>query len=67
VQGRRVEEVQPLPAAADDGDEAGARLIAFNMALMGTPREEAAKYLAAQFEIGDLDALLDDVYTRAGR
>jgi DivIVA domain-containing protein len=47
-------------------DDAGARLIALNMALTGTPREETARYLADHFAIADLDALLDDVYSRAG-
>jgi DivIVA domain-containing protein len=47
-------------------DEAGARLIALNMALGGTPREETARYLAEHFELADLEALLDDVYSRAG-
>jgi len=49
------------------GDEAGARLIALNMALGGTPREETARYLAEHFELADLEALLDDVYSRAGQ
>jgi DivIVA domain-containing protein len=53
--------------AATDGDEAGARLIALNMALSGTPREETARYLAEHFSLPDADALLDDVYERAGR
>jgi DivIVA domain-containing protein len=56
------------PAAAPpspDGDEAGARLIALNMALSGTPREETARYLAEHFALADPDALLDDVYARA--
>ena len=48
-------------------DEAGARLIALNMALGGTPREETARYLAEHFELADLEALLDDVYSRAGQ
>jgi DivIVA domain-containing protein len=47
-------------------DEAGARLIALNMALSGTPREETARYLAEHYELADADALLDDVYKRAG-
>ena len=64
------------PADAQDGgaatdapgdDEAGARLIALNMALSGTPREETARYLAEHFALADADALLDDVYERAGR
>jgi DivIVA domain-containing protein len=65
-------------AAADDAvaagngasarhDEAGARLIALNMALSGTPREETARYLAENFELADADALLDDVYAQADR
>jgi DivIVA domain-containing protein len=58
------------PAAAGngapaDGDEAGARLIALNMALSGTPREETARYLAEHFRLADAEALLDDVYERA--
>jgi hypothetical protein len=44
----------------------GARLIALNMALNGTPREETAKYLAENFELADQEAILDDVYSRAG-
>jgi DivIVA domain-containing protein len=53
------------PAA--EGDEAGARLIALNMALSGTPRDETARYLADNYALADRDALLDDVYARAGR
>ena len=64
------------PAATDDlaaagnggpaaDDEAGARLIALNMALSGTPREETARYLAEHFTLADPEALLDDVYDRA--
>jgi DivIVA domain-containing protein len=62
-----------LAAAADDaspplnGDEAGARLIALNMALSGTPREETARYLAEHYALADAEALLDDVYSRAGQ
>jgi len=48
-------------------DEAGARLIALNMALSGTPREETARYLAEHFTLDDPEALLDDVYERAGQ
>jgi DivIVA domain-containing protein len=54
--------ISPLPT-----DDAGARLIALNMALSGSSREETAAYLAEHFELADLDALLDDVYARAGR
>ena len=52
--------------ASRNGDEAGARLIALNMALSGTPREETAAYLAEHYDLADPEALLDDVYSRAG-
>jgi DivIVA domain-containing protein len=63
---------EPGDAGPDNGapssdDEAGARLIALNMALSGTPREETARYLAEHFELADAEALLDDVYDRADR
>jgi DivIVA domain-containing protein len=48
-------------------DEAGARLVALNMALEGAPREDTARFLAEHYELADLDALLDDVYASAGR
>jgi hypothetical protein len=54
-------------AAEAPADEAGARLIALNMALDGKPREETARYLAEHFSLADAEALLDDVYQRAGR
>jgi DivIVA domain-containing protein len=66
----------PPPPLADEldaqlaptgDDEAGARLIALNMALGGTPREETARYLAEHFNLTDANALLDDVYSRAGQ
>jgi DivIVA domain-containing protein len=53
------------PAAADD---AGARLVALELALNGTPREQAEHLLDEQFSLGDRrTALLDDVYAAAGR
>jgi DivIVA domain-containing protein len=55
----------PAPSNGGGGDEAGARLIALNMALSGTPREETAAYLAEHYDLADPDALLDDVYSRA--
>lgn len=54
----------PTPMAGA-GPE-GARLVALNMALNGTPREEAARYLADNFQLEDQDAILDDVYSRVG-
>jgi DivIVA domain-containing protein len=52
--------------ASRDADAEGARLIALNMALNGTPREETGRYLAENFELPDRDALLDEVYARVG-
>ena len=60
-------EPRPPPTGARSDDEAGARLVALNMALEGTPREDTARFLAEHYELGDVDALLDDVYTSAGR
>ena len=58
----------PAPAKAANGaDEAGARIIALNMALGGSSREETAAYLAENFSLPDPDSLLDDVYAKVGR
>ena len=62
-----VAEPKPAPVTPLSTDDSGARLIALNMALSGTSREETAAYLAEHFELADPDALLDDVYARAGR
>jgi cell division septum initiation protein DivIVA len=43
-------------------DAEGARLIALNMALNGTPREETARYLSENFQLADAGGLLDEVY-----
>ena len=51
---------------AGDGHE-GARVIALNMALNGSSREETARYLSENFELENPDALLDEVYARVGR
>ena len=56
---------KPPPRAADPGAE-GARVIALNMALNGSSREETARYLSENFELEDPEALLDDVFARAG-
>lgn len=64
------EETAPAEAAPGNGartdDEEAARLVALDMALNGTPREDARRYLDEQFELADPDGLLDDVYARAG-
>jgi DivIVA domain-containing protein len=57
-------EADPL---TDRADEAGARLIALNMALGGSSREETARYLADHFMLPDAAALLEDVYAKVGR
>jgi len=64
--------VAPAPTAppsngARSEDDAGARLVALNMALEGTPREETARFLGEHYELGDVDALLDEVYASAGK
>jgi hypothetical protein len=41
----------------------GARLIALNMALNGTSRDETERYLAENFDLSDRQALLDEVYS----
>lgn len=62
------EALAPAPAQAgqDSGggteDAEGARLVALNMALNGTPREETERYLAENFRLSDRRELLDDVY-----
>jgi DivIVA domain-containing protein len=53
---------QPDAANAGHDDNEGARLIALNMALSGTPRDETERYLAANFQLEDRQALLDEVY-----
>ncbi len=50
------------PQSAPQGDAEGARLIALNMALNGTPREETARYLNENFHLSDAGGLLDEVY-----
>ncbi len=47
-------------AGADDTE--GARLIALNMALNGTPRDETERYLTENFQLADRAGLLDEVY-----
>jgi DivIVA domain-containing protein len=65
-----IADVEPEPAGGGGeraADEEGARLIALNMALNGTPRDETEQYLSENFELEDAQALLDDVYARAGQ
>ena len=69
--GEPIPAAEPAPAAetapagtAEAGE--GARVIALNMALNGSTREETGRYLAENFELDDPEALLDEVYARAG-
>jgi DivIVA domain-containing protein len=69
--------VEPESAAADvpeyehfedtetvvDEDVEGARLVALNMALNGTPRDETDRYLSENFELTERHQLLDEVYS----
>jgi DivIVA domain-containing protein len=55
-----VGEADTAPADVDDAE--GARLIALNMALNGTPREETERYLLENFQLSDASGLLDEVY-----
>jgi DivIVA domain-containing protein len=57
----------PAPAAPTQVDDTGARLVALELALNGTPREQAEAVLAEQFTPADRRELLDDVYAAAGR
>jgi chromosome segregation ATPase len=56
-------EIPRTPASSPAGSE-GARVIALNMALNGSTREETAHYLSENFELDDPEALLDEVYAR---
>jgi DivIVA domain-containing protein len=56
------EPVAAAPAGGGGEDVEGARLIALNMALNGTSRDETARYLAENFDLSDRDSLLDEVY-----
>ena len=55
--------VSEASSAESPDDAEGARLIALNMALNGTPREETDRYLADNFRLENRDALLNDVYS----
>jgi DivIVA domain-containing protein len=56
---------KPSPKAKGDDEEA-ARLVALDMALAGTPREDTEQYLAEHYTLADPGAILDDVYALAG-
>jgi DivIVA domain-containing protein len=51
------------PRAANGGDDESARLIALNMVMNRTPRDEIDRYLAENFRLTDRRGLLDEVYS----
>ena len=55
----------PAPAAnhANGVEDESARLIALNMVMNRTPREEIDRYLAENFKLTDRRGLLDEVYS----
>ena len=53
----------PVPA---NGDTAAARIVALDMALSGTPRDETDRFIAEHYDLRDRAALLDEVYAAAG-
>jgi hypothetical protein len=70
--GRR--ERDPEPSAGTEQEQAtqegadDAHVMALNMALNGTPRDETENYLVQRFgEFNDLESILDDVYGRVQR
>jgi DivIVA domain-containing protein len=54
-------------APARSTDVLGARIVAFEWAASGRPREETDRHLAQHFELEDRKALLDDVYARVAK
>ncbi len=61
------EATPPQVAAEPNGksnDDAGARLVAMNMALEGATRDEARARIKAEYECSDLDGLIDDIFAR---
>lgn len=60
------ESVAPAVEAAEPADDSEARIVAYSMVLDGRPREEVARHLADELGMTDTDALLDDLYARAG-
>jgi DivIVA domain-containing protein len=63
---KRAPKKKPRAKASAGGDEEDARLVALDMALAGTPRDETQKYLAEHYTLADPAAVLDDVYALAG-
>ena len=60
------EAAPPEDAAPANGDTAAARIVALDMALSGTPRDETDRFIAEHYDLRDRAALLDEVYAAAG-
>ena len=54
------------PPPTSESDDAGARLVALNMALDGASREEIEAKLAEDFALADSGTLVDEVLAVAG-
>ena len=61
----QLDDEPPESAPARRGVEA-ARLVALNMALAGTAREDTECHLREELELADPSAILDEVYARTG-
>jgi hypothetical protein len=58
-------EPEPEPLAEPAGpDDAGARIVALNMALNGASRQETRSYLDGNYDLEDPESLLDAVYSK---
>jgi predicted RNA-binding Zn ribbon-like protein len=57
---------EAIAEVEDLADLSEARIVAYSMVLDGKPREEVAQHLAEELGLTDSDALLDDLYARAG-
>jgi DivIVA domain-containing protein len=57
----------PAPAAVNGADEQAARLVAMQMALDGSSREEVEQHLAERYQLDDPGPLLDAVFERVAK
>ncbi len=57
-------QVAARPGPEAETDDAAVRLVAMNLALEGTSREDAKRRLASDYDVQGLDSLVDDVYAR---
>jgi outer membrane biosynthesis protein TonB len=55
---------RPSPSNGKSNDDAGARLVAMNMALEGATRDQARSRIEAEYDCADLDGLIEDIFSR---